>query len=289
MALDDNTLREAATHRGLKLVKSRKRKRGVGDYGLFGLTDAAGKALFGIGDDGFTATAQDIADYLRKGEASTWAASAKVTPSPARRVTADAAPAADEDPPSAIRPRRRHAGGAAPASNDRRGQKADADTASSKGPYRRSASPTQKAPKPRPELVIRAARPTDSGAIRALLAQTGFEGTTRAVSRAVAEASARGEPILVADRGGVLGCLAWHVVPMLDRAPIGWITAIVVDENTRRAGIGRALYEAAKTQLAKRQITSVEMMSDIAIRNLNGFMRKLGLEQASYRFVASLS
>ena len=36
----DQKLRDMAEHRGLKLLKSRKRKPSSGDYGKFGLTDA---------------------------------------------------------------------------------------------------------------------------------------------------------------------------------------------------------------------------------------------------------
>lgn len=74
MAGDDlgEELREAALHRGLKLIKSRRRKPGTGDFGRFGLTDASGKHLLGFGKNGLTATADDIAAYLRKGAAATW-------------------------------------------------------------------------------------------------------------------------------------------------------------------------------------------------------------------------
>jgi hypothetical protein len=78
---DDDDLREAARNRGLRLIKSRKRKAGVGDYGKFGLADQKGNALYGVDPDGtLTASAQDVAGYLRKGDASTWAESARVMP-----------------------------------------------------------------------------------------------------------------------------------------------------------------------------------------------------------------
>jgi len=43
----NEALRDMATHRGFKLVGSRRRKPG-GDFGLFGLTDAGGEPVFGI-------------------------------------------------------------------------------------------------------------------------------------------------------------------------------------------------------------------------------------------------
>lgn len=78
--ISDDQLREMAQHRGLKLVKSRRRKPGVGDYGKYGLTDAAGQALLGIGDDELTASAADIQAYLRMSGLSTWKQSAETMP-----------------------------------------------------------------------------------------------------------------------------------------------------------------------------------------------------------------
>lgn len=78
--ISDDQLREMAQHRGLKLVKSRRRKSGTGDYGKYGLTDVAGKALLGIDGGGLTASTEDIQEYLRRSELSTWKQSAETAP-----------------------------------------------------------------------------------------------------------------------------------------------------------------------------------------------------------------
>lgn len=75
----DEALRESARHRGLKLVKSRRRKPG-GDFGKYGLTDAKGAQLFGFGADGLTASAGDIETYLRGAVRSDWREAAKGLP-----------------------------------------------------------------------------------------------------------------------------------------------------------------------------------------------------------------
>jgi uncharacterized cupin superfamily protein len=80
----DEALRESARHRGLKLVKSRRRKAG-GDFGKYGLTDAAGQQLFGFGEDGLTASAEDIAAYLRGAMRSDWQEAAKGLPKAKRK------------------------------------------------------------------------------------------------------------------------------------------------------------------------------------------------------------
>lgn len=292
MALTEEELREAASHRGMKLVKSRKRKAGIGDYGLFGLTDAAGKPLYGISDDRLTATADQIADFLRKGETSTWAELAKSTPARPKPTPpiASSPSRVKEDEPSDIRLRRRTSA-SAPAVRDagRRGRSAEPDVVAKRG-AEKSPRSVRAEPEPtaEPDLAIRTARATDADALRRLFASLGKKVALADTKRAIAAAAAREEPVLVADRGGVLACLTWHIVPTVERGATARITAIIVDEEQRRLGIGRALYEAAVAEFGKRKVQCVEAMSAIEIVNANGFYRALGLKQASYRFVAGL-
>jgi mannose-6-phosphate isomerase-like protein (cupin superfamily) len=75
MVEEDDALREAAKHRGFRLVKSRRRKPG-GDFGKFALVDAGGAEVFGYGADGLTASADEIAAFLRDSAAATWKQSA---------------------------------------------------------------------------------------------------------------------------------------------------------------------------------------------------------------------
>ena len=107
----DSALREMAANRGLKLVKSRLRTPGKGDYGRYGLTDSAGAKLVGFGRSGLTATAEEIEAYLHKGVAADWktllrAAGGKA-PARSRKRAAPAPKAEPEpEPPLAIRPAR---------------------------------------------------------------------------------------------------------------------------------------------------------------------------------------
>ena len=71
----DEALRAMALHRGLKLRKSRRRKAG-GDFGLYGLVDAGGKAVLGIGEKGLEATGDEVESWLRDAARSTWKSSA---------------------------------------------------------------------------------------------------------------------------------------------------------------------------------------------------------------------
>ena len=84
MSEQDDQLREMAAHRGLKLVKSRRRKPG-GDFGLYGLKDSKGAPVFGIEGDALIATAAEIEGHLRGATRETWgksAGSVKARPKP---------------------------------------------------------------------------------------------------------------------------------------------------------------------------------------------------------------
>src|SRR4051794_34530013 len=110
----DEGLREAAANRGLKLVKSRIRTPGKGDYGRFGLTDAGGAKLLGFGKSGLTATAEEIEAYLHKGIAADWKSSLKAAgakPPPRRKPQAappepEPEPEPEPPPPLEVRPAR---------------------------------------------------------------------------------------------------------------------------------------------------------------------------------------
>src|SRR5688500_12503569 len=92
----DERLREAAANRGLKLVKSRIRTPGKGDYGRYGLTDAGGGKLLGFGKSGLTATAGEIEDYLHQGVLADWKTSLRAAGARKRKGGKKPAP----EPPS---------------------------------------------------------------------------------------------------------------------------------------------------------------------------------------------
>ncbi|HYG30491.1 MAG TPA: GNAT family N-acetyltransferase [Allosphingosinicella sp.] len=245
----DEMLKAMAAHRGLKLVKSRRRKPG-GDFGRYGLTDAqTGQDCFGIGKDGLEATAEAIEDYLRRGATADW----KRSLGAAGKAAAKARPkkqAAERDP----EPKRR------PTSS-------------------RSASPPRAEPEPEPELVVRDARAADAEAIAGLLGLALADVKT--ALRALVQA---GEPPVIAEQGGLVGCAAWHVMPTLQHGQVGRITMLRVEKDARRRGVGRGLVEAVEARLADRGCNLFEAVSDIDFEHAQGFFRRLGYERTSYRF-----
>ena len=264
----DDKLREMAAHRGLKLVKSRRRKPGTGDFGRYGLTDAAGKALRGIAKAGLTASAEDIEAHLRAGTASDWKSSADIAPI-AKNVRAPRKPAAPEPQP-------RH-GHARPSPSPRIPDRRD-----------KPVSPAAK-PVPAPVLDIRRAAPADAAALMRLLDQlTAFDNDLPGLTtQLLAIRKAKGG-VLVAELGGLVGCCAWSVLPTLQHGTIGRVTLLLVDKGHRRRGIATALVNAAAAAVDRAGCRRVEVMSDIAIANAHNFFRSLYFEQTSYRFARTV-
>ncbi|WP_324740894.1 GNAT family N-acetyltransferase [Tsuneonella sp. CC-YZS046] len=290
MAVRDDALRDMAQHRGFKLLKSRRRKPGVGDYGKFGLTDATGKPLLGMGDEGLTASAADVEAYLRKSALGTWKQSAETTPDrPLQAKKARAAEPDDEESPI----RRKSAGrGEAGAGPQRRKAARPPQGRPDLRLVPKTESPPNKpeaVPEPEPELAIRQAKPGDADALSALLGglSDGSVNAEDIAGNLAAIRKAKGG-MVVAEKGAIIGCCAWAVVPTVQRGETGRITLLLVDKAHRRRGIGSSLLAAAEAALKKAGCREVEVMSHIAIANSHNFFRSLKFEQASYRFVRAI-
>ena len=258
-------LRDMAANRGCKLVKSRRRKAG-GDFGRYGLKDGkTGQEVFGFGDDGLTASAEQIEQWLRGGAVAEWKrsltaaagapqtrAKAKERPKPANDAAADPAPRR-----KSVRPSR--------------------------------PSPPPPPPPPRPKLVIREAKPGDAEAVAGLLAELGPADGAGGVKKRIAAMAKAKEPVLVADEGGVIGCLAWTIWTPLDRAErIGRITLVVVAKKARYRGVGSALLAEAEARFRKAGCGTAEVTAAIDLGGAQDFYRREQYERTSWRFAKSL-
>lgn len=285
----DEQLRAMAEHRGFKLIRSRKRTPGVGDFGKFGLTDLAGKPVLGMGDTGLTATGPEIEDYLRGSALSTWKLSAETTPAakPAKKKPRAVEPDPEQGP---IRRKAeavpRQARSAAP------GRRREAAPEKKRQPPPKPA--LRLVPKPEPEppppLNLRPATAADAPALRALLGE--LAGPQMASARIADNVEqlrkAKGSGLIVAERGDFIGCCGWTAVPTLQHGPLGRITLLLVGKGHRRDGVGSALLAAAEQALGKAGCAEIEAMSDIMIANAHNFFRSRGFEHKSYRFVRKL-
>ena len=273
----DSLLKDMAANRGCKLVKSRKRTPGSGDYGRYGLKDAGSdREVFGFGKAGLlTATPDEIEAFLRKGAVADWKSSLA--------AAAGAAPANDERTPVAkpnakVKAKRE--------STPRPAPKLQVVARENAAPPPPSPPPAPPPPAPRPMLKIREARPADAEALAALLREADF----KALAARISASRKAGEPPLVADEGGaLLGLVAFHAIPLVQgKAPLGRLTFLLVAAHARRRGLGRALVEEASARLADAGCTRVEALAEIELAAAPDFFRRLEWARNAYRYSAEL-
>lgn len=276
-------LRAMAAHRGFKLVRSRKRTPGVGDFGKFGLKDAKDKPVMGFGAQGLTASAAEIEEFLRRGAASSWKASAEQKTPPKTQVRAASKPRSAQKPELA-KPATKKRNGVSRTRG--RGPRARSRGAGRQVPPPPRAKPALNsvAPAPAPALHIRTAGKDDAKALLHLVRQLPDPPSPNALAARI-ETTGKAGGLLLAEYGEPVGCCAWTIVATLQYGPVGRITLLFVEARHRRRGIGSALLDRAETIFAKRGCTMIEAMSDIRRDNAHGFFRDRAFEQTSYRFV----
>jgi GNAT superfamily N-acetyltransferase len=253
-----DALAETARNRGLKLVRSRVRTPGKRRFGKVGLTDARGKAVFGMDEKGPNAKPEDVEDFLRNLGAQDWGASLDVAVMPRKR-----------------KPKKAERSHRAPA-ND-----------SEPEPERPITPPK---PKPEPKTEVRPARNSDVQRLVELIHELGHGIDEKHVRKNFNALKKTGEAPLVAtlDKRVVGMCGVSARIVIHRAAPLGRITALVVARDAQRHGIGRLLVEAAETWMRKQGCQLVEVTSNDRRAEAHAFYRHLGYERSSIRFFKKL-
>jgi len=249
-------LAQSARNRGLKLVRSRVRTPGKRRFGKVGLTDASGKAVFGMDEKGPAAKAEDVEHYLRNLGAKDWGASLDVAVLPRKR-----------------KPKRP----AREAANDRE-------------PEPELAPPPPPPPKPKPRRKIRDAKPSDAPRLAELFIDNGPATTEKQVRKNLAALKKSGETPLVAtlDKKLLGMCGISRRVVIHRAAPLGRITALIVSKEAQGEGMGRMLVGAAEEWMRKKGCKLVEVTSNDSRAAAHAFYRHMGYERSSIRFFKKL-
>lgn len=250
--LDD--LAESARNRGLKLVRSRVRTPGKRRFGKVGLTDPAGKPVFGMDEKGPAAKPEEVENFLRNLGAKDWGASLGVAVLPRKKPKTKPVRTAANDADPEVKPKR--------------------------------APPPVTKPRPK----IRDAKPSDAKRLAELIHELGHEIDEKAVKKNLARLKKAGELPLVAtlDKKVVGMCGVSARVVIHRPAPLGRITAMVVAEKAQGEGIGRMLVEAAEVWCRKKGCQIVEVTSNDKRTAAHAFYRHLGYERTSLRFMKKL-
>lgn len=260
-------LAESARNRGLKLVRSRVRTPGKRRFGKVGLTDASGKAIFGMDAKGPNGSPDDVERYLRNLGAKDWGASLDVAVLPRKeKRRRQAANDTEPDREATLRPR---------VGRDARPK---------------PAPPTPPPPKPKPPK-IREAKASDAARIAELVRLLEHDIDEKAVAKTLGKLKKAGElPLVATFDKQVVGLCGLHRMVAIHRpAPVGRINIIVVAEEAQRRGIGRMLVEAAEAWCRERGCQLVEVTSNDRLAKAHAFYRHMGYERSSIRFFKSLT
>lgn len=252
-----DALAETARNRGLKLVRSRVRTPNKRRFGKVGLTDASGKAVFGIDAKGPTGSPDDAEHFLRNLGARDWGASLDVAVMPRKRKSKVDKVAANDAEPAAEPP------------------------------------PSKKAPRPLAQPKppkIREAKPADAACIAKLIGLLGHEVGENALGKNLSKLKKLGELPLVATLDKrVVGLCGVHKMVAIHRpVPVGRITILVVAEEERKQGVGGLLLDAAEQWCRDQGCQIVEVTSNDRLAAAHAFYRHMGYERSSIRFFKKL-
>jgi ribosomal protein S18 acetylase RimI-like enzyme len=255
-----DALAETARNRGLKLVRSRVRTPGKRRFGKVGLTDKAGKAVFGMDDKGPTGKPEEVEDYLRNLGARDWGASLDVAVMPRKRKATKVAraPANDSEPEPAPK---------------------------------RAAKPAPPPPPPKPKVPkLRDAKPADAERIVELILELGHDVNEKQVRKNLKVLGKADElPIVATVDKQVVGLIGIHRMATVHRpAPVGRIPVLVVAKEAQELGIGRMLVEEVERRLKKAGCQIVEVTSNDRRGAAHAFYRHMGYERTSIRFMKKL-
>jgi GNAT superfamily N-acetyltransferase len=139
-------------------------------------------------------------------------------------------------------------------------------------------------------IAVRRANAGDREAMRGLLAVLGYPSDDRVLEQRLerigAEPSVR---VVVAEREGALvGLSSLHVLHLIERPPLGRLSAIVVTASERRAGVGRALIERIEEEARGAGCDRLEVTSGEWRDDAHAFYLSLGFEETSKRFIKAL-
>jgi GNAT superfamily N-acetyltransferase len=139
-------------------------------------------------------------------------------------------------------------------------------------------------------LTIRDALPADAVAIARLLGQLGYPTGAGAVESRLERLIIVGDRVVVAElEDQVVGLAHLHVSPSIEyEQPAAKLSALVVDESHRGAGIGRALVEAMEREAGARRCALLFLTTAAQREDAHEFYRRVGLEETGKRFAKRL-
>ncbi|KTA85948.1 GNAT family N-acetyltransferase [Aeromonas salmonicida] len=134
--------------------------------------------------------------------------------------------------------------------------------------------------------VIRLAGQGDAVAMAHLFRQLGYPASPVEVAERWLQPAPDREVLLACHEVEVVGVLVWHRLRPLHVAPDwGLISALVVDEGARGAGVGAALLATAEARALAQGCSQLELSSSLKRQDAHRFYLSQGYLERPKRFV----
>ncbi|XEI34506.1 GNAT family N-acetyltransferase [Aeromonas veronii] len=138
-------------------------------------------------------------------------------------------------------------------------------------------------------LTFRAPEANDGSAIAHLFTQLGYPTEGRDVTARLLVPDPASSVLLASLADKVVGVLVWHRLAPLHVAPAwGLISALVVDEGARGAGVGAALLKRAKEMARAAGCAQLELSSSLKRELAHRFYLAQAYQERPKRFVKLL-
>ena len=127
-------------------------------------------------------------------------------------------------------------------------------------------------------IAIREMRPPDIPVCRMLLFQLGYDLTLQEVKRRYgAIQDKQDHAVFVGEQDGqVVALLHVYERPAFDKPPEAIVQALVVDQNWRGTGVGKAMMNVAECWAANRGFSSVPLTSSVSRCGAHLFYERIG-------------
>jgi ribosomal protein S18 acetylase RimI-like enzyme len=138
---------------------------------------------------------------------------------------------------------------------------------------------------------VRPAHQGDAPKVRALLGQLGYDIPVEYVRKRLGDLAERQtDPVLLAaDADVAVGLIAIHWTIMLHVSkPIARITALIVSDEARGKGVGRALVDAGARLARQAGCGVVELTTALHRADAQAFYKAIGFTASSLRFYRTL-
>ena len=140
-------------------------------------------------------------------------------------------------------------------------------------------------------MTFRLAAHADAAAIAPLVTQLGYPSASNEVEARLARLKDHPDirAYVAEEDGRLVGIVGLMVFPAFHRDGLhGYVTALVVDEKLRGAGVGGALLEVAETWFAERGVKRVSLTTALHREDAHVFYEKHGYTYTGKRFTKIL-